>query len=186
MKISILLPYKENFSHKKSGAVSIFVNDLVKNTNFNTLNIFGNTNEKDFLDKRYINLRFNKRLLQSSSKKYIDEFLIAEKKIKSDVIEVHNRPFYINLLKKFTKSKLILYFHNDPLTMVGSSSLNERNFLLSNVDHFIFNSLWSLERFKLGIKDIKKHNYKLSVVYQSVNKLKINFNKKKKNNFLYW
>ena len=30
MKISILLPYKENFSFKKSGAVSLFVNDVIK------------------------------------------------------------------------------------------------------------------------------------------------------------
>ena len=180
MKISILLPYKENFSHKKSGAVSIFVNDLVKNTVFKSINIFGNTDEKDYLDKRYNNLRFNKRLLQSSSKKYIEEFLKAEEKIKSDVIEVHNRPYYVNLLKKFTGSKIILYFHNDPLTMAGSTSLIERNFLLSNVDHFIFNSKWSRDRFKLGIKDIEKYNYKLSIIYQTVNKPKINFRKKEK------
>ena len=32
MKVSILLPYKENFSIKKSGAVSLFVNDIVKNS----------------------------------------------------------------------------------------------------------------------------------------------------------
>ena len=32
MKISILLPYKENFSKKKSGAVSLGVNDILKNT----------------------------------------------------------------------------------------------------------------------------------------------------------
>lgn len=180
MKISVLLPYKENFSQKISGAVSIFVNDLIKNTVFNSINVFGNTNENDYLDKRYINLKLNKRLLQSSSKKYIDEFLKTEEKIESDIIEIHNRPNYINLIKKFTKSKIILYFHNDPLTMVGSTSLIERNFLLSNVDHFIFNSIWSLERFKLGIKDIKKYDYKLSVIYQSVNKPKINFNKKEK------
>ena len=32
MKVSILLPYKENFSINKSGAVSLFVNDIVKNS----------------------------------------------------------------------------------------------------------------------------------------------------------
>ena len=34
MKISILLPYKENFSPKYAGAVSLFVNDTVKNSKF--------------------------------------------------------------------------------------------------------------------------------------------------------
>ena len=32
MNVSILLPYKENFSVNKSGAVSLFVNDILKNT----------------------------------------------------------------------------------------------------------------------------------------------------------
>ena len=32
MKISILLPYKENFSVNKSGAVSLFVNDVIKHS----------------------------------------------------------------------------------------------------------------------------------------------------------
>ena len=32
MKISILLPYKENFSSNYAGAVSIFVRDTVKNS----------------------------------------------------------------------------------------------------------------------------------------------------------
>ncbi len=30
MKISILLPYKENFTKNKSGAVSLFIKDLIK------------------------------------------------------------------------------------------------------------------------------------------------------------
>ena len=34
MKISILLPYKENFSPNYAGAVSLFVNDIVKNSRY--------------------------------------------------------------------------------------------------------------------------------------------------------
>ena len=44
MKISVLLPYKENFSENYAGAVSLFVKDIVKNSKyFNTTYIFGNT-----------------------------------------------------------------------------------------------------------------------------------------------
>ena len=32
MKIAILLPYKENFVSNKAGAVSLFVNDITKNS----------------------------------------------------------------------------------------------------------------------------------------------------------
>ena len=60
MKISILLPYKENFSYKKSGAVSLFVNDIVKNSNKkNKTFVFGKTDEKNYLDKNYVNLNYS-------------------------------------------------------------------------------------------------------------------------------
>ena len=43
MKISILLPYKENFSSKYAGAVSLFVKDTSLNSKYkNSIFIFGN------------------------------------------------------------------------------------------------------------------------------------------------
>ena len=179
MRISILLPYKENFSIKKSGAVSLGVNDILKNISEkrNTF-VFGKTDEKKFLDKNYVNLNFKKVFLKSHSKEYIKKFLEYEDKKPSDIIEVHNRPAYIEQIKKNTSSKLILYFHNDPLTMSGSKTINDRKLLLSKVDHFIFNSKWSLERFKIGLNDFNYYKNNFSVVYQSVNKPKINFSKK--------
>ena len=45
MKISILLPYKENFSPNYAGAVSIFVRDIVKNSkHFKDTFVFGSMN----------------------------------------------------------------------------------------------------------------------------------------------
>ena len=47
MKISILLPYKENFSPIYPGAVSIFVNAVTKKSKFKKfITIFGNTEYK--------------------------------------------------------------------------------------------------------------------------------------------
>ena len=61
MKISILLPYKENFSPNYAGAVSIFVRDIVKNSkHFKDTFVFGSMNySKPFL-KNYINLDLKK------------------------------------------------------------------------------------------------------------------------------
>ena len=180
MRISILLPYKENFSINKSGAVSLGVKDILKNTSDkNNTFVFGKTDEKKFLNKNYKNINFKKIFLKSHSKVYIKKFLEYEKIKPSDIIEVHNRPAYIEQIKKYSSSKLILYFHNDPLTMSGSKTINDRKLLLSKVDHFIFNSNWSLERFKIGLNDFNYYKNNFSVVYQSVNKPKINFNKKK-------
>ena len=181
MKISILLPYKENFSFKKSGAVSLFVNDVIKHSELrkNTY-VFGKTDEKNYLDKNYINLNFRRIFLKSHSKIYIKKFLEYENKFPSNIIEVHNRPAYIDLISKNTKSKIILYFHNDPLTMSGSKTLKDRKSLLLKVDHFIFNSEWSLNRFKIGLNDFEYFKNNFSVIYQSVNKPKINFKNKNK------
>ena len=67
MKISILLPYKENFTPNYAGAVSLFVNDMTKQSIFkNSTFIFGNTNSKKKLSKNYINLDLKKKFFQSS------------------------------------------------------------------------------------------------------------------------
>ena len=60
MKISVLLPYKENFSPSYAGAVSLFVRDTVKNSKFQkSTYIFGNMDfNKPFL-KNYINIKLN-------------------------------------------------------------------------------------------------------------------------------
>ena len=133
MKISILLPYKENFSSKYAGAVSLFVKDTTICSKFkNSINIFGYTQYKSKLLSNYINLNIKKSVLRSNSKIYVDKFLEYEKKASSDLIEIHNRPNYVKFLFENSSAKLVLYFHNDPLTMNGSKYLSERKELLKD------------------------------------------------------
>ena len=181
MKISILLPYKENFTQNYAGAVSLFVNDITENSIYKkTTQIFGNTRYKTFLSKNYTNLIFDKIFYQSTNKQYVKKFLDYEKKINSDLIEVHNRPSYIEIIKKKYKNKIFLYFHNDPLEMNGSKSITERKYLLVNVDKIIFNSEWSRSRFFIGLNDRLKLSKKTFLCYQSSSQVKINFNDKRK------
>ena len=181
MKISILLPYKENFAPNYAGAVSLFVNDTTKESIFiNSIYIFGNTNSKIKLSKNYINLGLSKKIFQSTSKKYVETFIEYEKKNESDLIEVHNRPNYIKQLKDNFKKKIVLYFHNDPLTMNGSKSIIERLYLLNNIDKIIFNSNWSKNRFFSDLPNKILLSQKTSVCFQSSSKVKINFKDKEK------
>ena len=181
MKISILLPYKENFTKKAAGAVSLFVNQTTKVSKFKKdITIYGNTIFKDFLDKSYKNINFDKFLFRSSSKIFVDNFLRDESVINSDIIEVHNRPNYTKSIVKKFKNKIFLYFHNDPLSMDGSSTIKERIFLLNHLDKLIFNSDWSKERFFVGLNYNEINLRKIHVCYQSSNKTKIDFNKKEK------
>lgn len=181
MKISILLPYKENFSPNYAGAVSLFVKDTVINSKYsNSTYIFGNMDYKVPFLKNYININLKKSFLQSNSKNYIKRFIEKEKKINSDILEIHNRPNYVKYLNNIKDKKIILYFHNDPLSMNGSISIKDRLYLLNNIDQILFNSKWSQKRFFIDIENDELLKQKTSVCYQSTSVTKIDFRKKKK------
>ncbi len=182
MKISILLPFKENFSPHYAGAVSLFINDTLKISKFkkNTV-VFGNTHFKQIFNLNYKNISLDKKLFQSQNKRYVEEFINLEKKRKSDLIELHNRPIYLNfIINKLINRTYILYFHNDPLTMSGSKTISERIFLMKNCFKIIFNSNWSKKRFLQDMKSDFINSEKLVVINQSAKKNLINLNNKKK------
>jgi len=182
MKISILLPYKENFSPIYAGAVSLFVKDTTKISKFkNIITIYGATNLKKIFNLTYKNILLRKNIVQSGSRVYVNEFLKYEKNQPSDIIEIHNRPNYFHFIHSALKNqKIILYFHNDPLTMTGSRSVNDRKKILSNATKIIFNSHWSRKRFLEGIEGLHYNSEKMVVIYQSTSKKRVNINKKKK------
>ena len=77
LKILTILPYKENFTINKSGAVSLFIKDLIKNkSSKNIIKVYGDTNEKNFLNKNYVNLNIQRKFFRSTSNTYIDKFLL--------------------------------------------------------------------------------------------------------------
>ena len=180
MNISILLPYKENFVSNNAGAVSLFVNDITKNSIYKkTTKIFGNTIYKKILSNNYVNLAFDRRIFFSSNNQYVKSFLDHKETLNSDLIEVHNRPNYIKIIKTKYQNRLFLYFHNDPLQMSGSKNAKERMSLLNNVDKIIFNSEWTRRRFFINLTNTQNLTKKTSVCFQSSSKVKINFKKKK-------
>ena len=181
MKISILLPYKENFSPIYAGAVSLFIKDTTTLSKFKkNITIYGNTDLKKIYKLNYKNIFLKKNLIQSGSKVYVEEFLKYEKNNPSDIIEIHNRPNYFHLIYgKIKNKKIVLYFHNDPLTMTGSRSVLDRKKLLLNATKIIFNSHWSRKRFLEGIEGLHINSEKMNVIYQSTNPVKINLKKKK-------
>ena len=180
MKISILLPYKENFSPTYAGAVSLFVKDTTLRSKYKkVITVFGHTEYKKIFNVNYVNIPFGKKIFQSGSKSYVSKFLNIEEQNPSNIIEIHNRPNYLEYLPKTLKAKIVLYFHNDPLTMIGSKTKNQRINLFKKSYKIIFNSEWSKKRFLNGLNKVYYKSEKLIVIYQSTNKVKINLNKKK-------
>ncbi len=183
MKISILLPYKENFSPEYPGAVSIFLNSVIKKSKFKkNITVYGSTVYKKTYDGiKYKNINISKKIfgIGSQTLKYINEFSKLEHKNPSDIIEIHNRPIYVQRLP-INKSKIILYFHNDPLSMNGSKSDSERIKLLDLCSKIIFNSQWSKDRFLSDIDEIYTKSTKLIVIRQSTDPQKVFIKNKEK------
>ena len=183
MKISILLPYKENFSPSYPGAVSLFVYETSSKSIFKkNITVFGNTEIKKKFPIKYVDIKLKKNLLQSSTRSYVQKFINIEKRINSSIIEIHNRPSYVNILISKIKDRVItLYFHNDPLSMDGSKTIEDRKKLLKNCYKIIFNSIWSKKRFLDGLENKFVNSNKLLVFYQSASKTNIKtLNRKKK------
>ena len=181
LKIATILPYKENYTFSKAAAASLWVYDFYKHSKFKKNNfIFGSTDTKDYLSENYININVNniKSKFSSSTTQYCNNFINRIKNNRFDIIEIHNRPLVFNYLINKINSKFILYFHNDPISMKGSKSPEERLSLLNKVEKIIFVSRWVQKRFFIGL-DQKLVN-KTSVVYPSIHVDKKKIKKEKK------
>ena len=167
MNINIILPYKETYTDKLAGAVSLLVAEVKNKSKFRkNIKIFGSLILKKALTKDYIACDLSGKpffYIFGKTSYYLE---IIKKKIsqKKSIIEIHNRPQAANFfLNNNNNNKIILYFHNDPLTLRGSKYVYQRIFLLKNLDKLIFVSNWTKRQFfkDLPIKDSEK----CSIIY---------------------
>ena len=180
MKISILLPYKENFSPQYPGAVSLFINSMNKLSSYKKeITVYGSTDLKEKFSNSYINIQLKKSFLKSQTRDYVNKFVNLHQNQDTDVIEIHNRPNYVEFLKSLD-SKKVLYFHNDPISMIGSKSALERKELIRSCAKIIFNSEWSKKQFLKKLDKFYHKSEKLEVIHQSINKEEVDIKKKEK------
>jgi glycosyltransferase involved in cell wall biosynthesis len=164
MNINIILPYKETYSENLAGAVSLLVANVKNQSKFkNNIKIFGSLKLDKPLTKDYINCDLSEKpfyYLFGRTSYYLENIKKKIKKNKS-IIEIHNRPQAANFFLNYNKNnnnKIILYFHNDPLTLRGSRYIYQRIYLLKNLDKLIFVSEWTKRQFfkDLQVKDSEK------------------------------
>ena len=174
-EIAILLPNKEDYTKNNAAAASIWVKDYNEGNICKKTIIFGNASNNNYLTKNFINLKVNR--LINNSYLYLQSFLT---KIPSSIriIEIHNRPhFFLFLKKKLKNCKFILIFHNDPNTLRGSRTVEERKYIFENCDKLIFVSKYVKEKFyekMINILPIKGE-----IIYPALNYKKIKYTKKK-------
>ena len=169
MKIASILPYKENYSEKGAGAVALWISEFMRDSIYkNKTYVIGNTLNKKYLTKNYINININNinSKLNSTTKEYSNNIIKKIKDLNFDIIELHNRPVMVKEFLKKVSAKIILYFHNDPTTMKGAMSVNERIYLLENVDKIIFISKWVKQRFFNDLPILSDN--KTQIIYHSI------------------
>ena len=175
-EIAILLPYKENYTIKHAGAVSIWIKDYLSLSKLkNKTIIYGNL-KKDLkpLTTNFSNIDLKGRFI-SKNLRYTEILYNDYIKKKYLIIEIHNRPeSLLFLLKKKINAKLTFIFHNNPKEMRGSTSIKERIFIAENCDYVYFVSNWVKEKFFEGLP--YKHRNNCEILYPAIKPLK----KKKK------
>ncbi len=178
MKIASILPYKENYTLKGAGAVALWISDFVRDSKYkkNTY-IIGSTKNKNYLTKNYINIDNINSRLNSTTKEYSNKIINKIKNLNFDVLELHNRPIMVKEFFGKLNSKIILYFHNDPTTMKGAKSINERVYLLKNVDKIIFISKWVKKKFFENLPNLSDN--KTQIIYHSIDPIRKNTKKNK-------
>jgi len=182
LKIATILPYKENYSEKKAGAVSLWVKDFLMLSKYKNNNVvYGNTSHKPYLSKNYININIKtlNSKFYSSTNEYLKIIIKELNKNTFDIVEVHNRPNMINELIEKVNSKYILYLHNDPRSMKGTKTPKERLNLLSKVDKIIFITKWVKNKFFEDL-NLDSNHYKCEIIYHSIEEERKILKKEKK------
>ena len=170
--IFIILPYKESLNPHSAGAVSLYVKDTTNFSKFkNRIEIISSDN-------------YDNKSQLFRNKNYIINFCKKFKKHAINIIEIHNRPEYLKYIKKnFPNAKIKLIFHNDPLSLRGSISIREREYIINSCDKVVFISNWIQQRFFSSFKNVDLIN---SIIIphgvKKNNKIKIN---DKKRNILF-
>ena len=188
-EISILLPFKEGFSDKNFGSVSLYVKQINEYSKFlKNIKIYSHSRYQPFdkfnvkhLPKSISHLFFGKNY--GHTKSFIKSLNLKKK---PKIIEVHNRPKSIFQISHFLPlSKKFLFYHNDPLSFKEYSTLKSRKELINICDKICFVSEYLKERFLKDLSISLRDNLKLQVIYNGIEPRIYNSSLSKKQNIVF-
>ena len=175
-EIAILPPFKEHFSNKSFGSVSLYIRDINKKSKFKkTVNVYHNYIGPSYPGFKTVNLpRSLNHLIFGKNIGHTKSFIkyLKNNNKYPQIIEVHNRPKSAYLIStKINLSKIFLFYHNDPLSFKDSSSLHFRKELLNRCYKICFVSNFLKKRFMQDIPLTTVTKKKLHVIYNGVEPL---------------
>ena len=152
-RIAILLPPREMFSAQATGAVGLLARVLARRHAGAACTVYGMpTTTQPFSDVDFVPVPLPWRPFRRASR-YAIGLIGALKRDKPDIIEVHNRPeIALAVARKFPKTPVVLFLHNDPQGMRGAKTAAEREFLLARLALVAPVSAYLKERLLEGVQ----------------------------------
>jgi glycosyltransferase involved in cell wall biosynthesis len=151
-RIGVVLPSRENFTLKRSGAVALCARDFARFSRYaDRIEVIG-AGVCEYTEVPYRRLEGWRRWWRRDRWAYADAVAKAAEGFAA--LEIQNRPYMVApLRRRLPGVRLALYLHNDPQEMAGSRTAGERRRLLASADAVWCVSEWVGGRFLEGVAD---------------------------------
>jgi glycosyltransferase involved in cell wall biosynthesis len=165
-KIGVILPSRETFSLRKSGALSLCSRDFANYSRFrDSITIVGAA-ECEYPDVRYRRLVDWRRWWMRGRNAYASAVVRVAREENFKILEIQNRPFTVGQVRKRLPGvDLALHLQNDPQEMTGSRTAAERRELLRQLGAVYCCSEYIRDKFLEGVED---PSGKTIVVYNGI------------------
>lgn len=174
-RIAILLPYAENFSPLKAGALSLFTYEMTLRSRYkDSITVYGKNGIIPYEKLAYKGLKPHGRLFNGRNIGLAEALYRSVRDNPPDMIEIHNRPvMFLHLKEKMPQTKMALHFHNDPQSMRGAKTTSDRRSLLQKADIIYCVSDFIRNRFLEGVICSDKEKDKIKIVYNGIRRLSV-------------
>lgn len=165
-RIAVVLPLREHFTLRKSGAVALSARDFALQSRFREgVTVLG-AGICEYADVPYRRVDLRPSWWRRERTSYALAVAQSVRRVGYEAIEIQNRPYLVKRLRAWLpERRLALHLHNDPQTMDGSRSVRERRLLLARLDAVYCVSAFVRGQFLDGIDDDEG---KTVVVYNGV------------------
>lgn len=169
-RIAVLLPFAENFSTDKAGAISQFCIDLSNFSHYRSnLTFYGKEQTSTPSDLQYRGLKPRFKMVKGRNIGLASAFYQSIKNDPPDLIEVHNRPqVFFYLKSKLPKTPIAFFLHNDAALMKPTRSPLIRKNLLDQAAVVYCVSNYIRQRFLEKIGADAAAQSKIHVVYNGI------------------
>jgi UDP-glucose:(glucosyl)LPS alpha-1,2-glucosyltransferase len=153
-KIGVVLPSRENFSLRKSGAIALCSRDFALHSRLSEAITIVGAAQCEYPDVRYRRLEDWRRWWMRGRTAYARAVVRAAREEGFEILEIQNRPYMVGVLKRaLPRVKLALHLQNDAQTMDGARRAAERRGLLGELSAVYCCSEYIRRRFLEGVRD---------------------------------